>query len=66
MSEANEKRNDAPFYEVRQRYCPKLDSNVVMRRPIGEEGSFTCMSSHVCREECEGREKSEYTEKGLK
>ena len=58
MSEfVNGRSKQAPFYEIKQRYCSKLDGNVVMRRELGTEGEFTCMSSHLCREDCKSNEK---------
>lgn len=57
MSEfVNGRSEKAPFYEIKQRYCSKLDGNVVMKREIGTDGEFTCMSSDLCRENCKSNE----------
>ena len=48
MSEFTNGRSEkAPFYEIKQRYCSKLDGNVVMRRQIGTDNECTCMSAHL-------------------
>ena len=54
----NGKNEKVPFYEIKQRYCSKLDGNVVMKREIGTDGEFTCMSSHMCGEDCKSKEKN--------
>ena len=60
---ANGRSEKAPFYEIKQRYCSKLDGNVVMRRELGTDGECTCMSSNLCRENCKSSEhKKEKTE----
>ncbi len=57
MSEFTNGRSEkAPFYEIKQRYCSKLDGNVVMRRQLGTDNEFTCMSSHLCGEDCKSNE----------
>ena len=59
MNEFVNGRNEkVPFYEIKQRYCSKLDGNVVMKREIGTDGEFTCMSSHMCGEDCKSKEKN--------
>ena len=58
MEFVNGRNEKAPFYEIKQRYCSKLDGNVVMKREIGTDGEFTCMSSHMCGEDCKSRENS--------
>lgn len=50
------KQDQTPFYEIKQRYCAKLDGNVVMKRELGTDGEFTCMSSHLCSENCKAKE----------
>ena len=56
MSEfVNGKNEKVPFYEIKQRYCSKLDGNVVLKREIGTDGEFTCMSSHMCGGECKAK-----------
>ena len=50
------KSKETPFYEIKQRYCSKLDGNVVLKRELGTDGEFTCMSSHMCGEECKSKE----------
>lgn len=52
------KGEPAPFFEVKQRYCPHADCNVVMRRQIGTDGGFTCMSSHLCGESCDSKDEN--------
>jgi hypothetical protein len=52
----NGRDGDEPFYEIRQRYCSKLNGNVVMKRELGSEGEFTCLSSHMCGEDCKRKE----------
>ena len=56
MQNAEKREESVPFYEIKQRYCSKLDGNVVMRRKLGTDGGFTCMSSHICRENCGSKE----------
>lgn len=56
MEFVNGRNEKAPFYEIKQRYCSKLDGNVVMKREIGTDGEFTCMSSDLCRENCKSNE----------
>lgn len=50
----------APFYEVIQRYCSKMNGNVIMKRELGRDGEFTCMSSHICKENCDNTGRKEY------
>lgn len=52
----NGRGEDKPFFEIRQRYCSRLNGNVVMKRELGSEGEFTCLSSHICGGECERKE----------
>ena len=54
--EKAQKTKQAPFFEVKQRYCSKLDGNVVLKRELGTDGEFTCMSSHICGENCKAKE----------
>ena len=54
---------EEPFYEIRQRYCSKLDGNVVMKRQLGSEGEFTCLSSHICGEDCKRKEEKQTAER---
>ncbi|MBQ7698838.1 MAG: hypothetical protein IJT49_00675 [Clostridia bacterium] len=57
MDKTNNRSKQAPFFEVKQRYCSKLDGNVVLKRELGTDKEFTCMSSHVCGENCKAKEK---------
>lgn len=59
----NGKQKQAPFYEVKQRYCSKLDGNVVLKRELGTDGEFTCMSSHICGENCKAKENEKSVDK---
>ena len=52
----NGQNGKTPFYEIRQRYCSKLNGNVVMKRELGSEGEFTCLSAHMCGKECDQKE----------
>lgn len=58
-NKVNGRGADAPFYEIKQRYCSKLNGNVVMKRQIGSEGEFTCLSSHICGGGCERKEEKD-------
>ena len=40
------KSKDVPFY----------DGNVVLKRELGTDGEFTCMSSHMCGEDCKSKD----------
>lgn len=56
MQDFKKREENVPFYEIKQRYCSKLDGNVVLKRELGTDGAFTCMSSHLCAEDCKSKE----------
>ena len=46
----NEKNNDACRYEVVERYCPRCEENVIMRKIFGNKPALKCMNYDKCTE----------------
>lgn len=45
-----ENRNDSCRYEVVERYCPKCEKNVIMRKTYGKNPALKCLNFDNCRE----------------
>ncbi len=44
----SEKKNDTCRYEVVERYCPRCEENVIMRKTFGKNAGLKCMNYEKC------------------